>query len=30
MALGLPGLDKWFKLHKTDPRPLLRQAGIYV
>lgn len=29
LALGLPGMDRWAKLHQTDPRPLLRQIGIF-
>ncbi len=30
VALGMPGTDKWFKLHHTDPIPLFRQAGIFL
>lgn len=30
LAFGLPGPDRWFKLHKADPGQLLRQAGIAV
>lgn len=30
LAMRLPGGERWFKLHKTDPMPLLRQAGIQV
>lgn len=30
LALGLPGADAWMKFHQTDPRPLLRQAGIVL
>lgn len=30
LALGLPGPEQWVKLHQTDPRPLLRQAGIFL
>ena len=29
LALGLAGMDRWAKLHQTDPRPLLRQIGIF-
>ncbi len=28
LALGLEGPEKWFKLHGTDPRPLLRSLDL--
>lgn len=30
IAMRLPGVERWLKLHKTDPGPLLRQAGIVL
>lgn len=30
LAMRLPGADRWFKLHKIDPAPLLRVAGIVL
>ncbi len=28
LAFGLPDPERWFKLHRTDPRPLLRGLGL--
>ncbi len=28
LAMGLPGPDKWFKMHNVDPRPLLGSLGL--
>lgn len=30
VALGLRGPEKWFKLHQTDPRPLVRELRLFT